>query len=424
MKSFLDEYNLHHTFLHHCMYGSSRRKHTKLVHNIDALCDIGLLCDDSHDHEPWGVTSQGWATAEETAYPWPLCRRMALLVALQVQQYGVACETPPCAKQASQLDSMRQQTDHQLTTKGLPWVSEFQRIEYMPADSPLPPNAKLLATPPVGYIASGNQKTVGILRSPEEFVQEALSNGHPGIAADRLPAPMRSAVEFCTQHAGHYVAQHRSSVLRNMIARAEQLKEEEDRLKAGLSSRIRKVLDSKRILLFKELLVESGSTDSNLHEDMCTGFDLTGKLPLSNVFEPKFRPAAISTESLRSVADRARHSLINSIKSSGDSEIDRGVYDSTLKELERGLLVGPIDPDDIPKGSTLTRRFGVRQKDKVRPIDDYKASLVNSSVTGRDGHPAWHRPHSLFGRSHLERQPRKTMGQTSSCQVLGPGICL
>ena len=73
--------------------------------------------------------------------------------------------------------------------------------------------------------------------------------------------------------------------------------------------------------------------------------------------------------------------MINSIKSSGDSEIDRGVYDSTLKELERGLLVGPIDPDDIPKGSTLTRRFGVRQKDKVRPIDDYKASLVNSSVT-------------------------------------------
>ena len=189
MKSFLEEFQLHHTFLHHCMYGSSRRKHTKLVHNIDALSGIGVLCDDSHDHEPWGVTSQGWATAEETAYPWPLCRRMATLVALQIQQYGVACETPPCARQASQLDSMRQQTDHQLTTKGLPWVSEFQRIEYMPADTPLPPNAKLIATPPVGYIASGNQKTVGILRSPEEFVQEALSNGHPGIGADRLPAP-------------------------------------------------------------------------------------------------------------------------------------------------------------------------------------------------------------------------------------------
>ena len=186
-------------------------------------------------------------------------------------------------------------------------------------------------------------------------------------------------MEFCTQHTAHYVAQHRSSVLRDMIARAEQLKEDEEKWKASLSSRIRKVLDSKRILLFKELLIKSGSTDLNLHEDMCTGFDLTGKLPLSNVFEPKFRPAAISTESLRSVADRARHALIDSIRRSGDAEIDIGVYDSTVKELERGLLIGPIDPDVVPTGSTLTRRFGVRQKDKVRPIDDYKVETYKDA---------------------------------------------
>ena len=29
----------------------------------------------------------------------------------------------------------------------------------------------------------------------------------------------------------------------------------------------------------------------------------------------------------------------------------------------------------------MTRRFGVQQKGKVRPIDDYKASMVNSAVT-------------------------------------------
>ena len=36
---------------------------------------------------------------------------------------------------------------------------------------------------------------------------------------------------------------------------------------------------------------------------------------------------------------------------------------------------------DMPSGATLTRRFGIRQKNKMRPIDDYKASFVNSSVT-------------------------------------------
>ena len=35
----------------------------------------------------------------------------------------------------------------------------------------------------------------------------------------------------------------------------------------------------------------------------------------------------------------------------------------------------------LPAGSTLTRRFGVFQKGKMRPIHDHKASLVNSSVT-------------------------------------------
>ena len=46
-----------------------------------------------------------------------------------------------------------------------------------------------------------------------------------------------------------------------------------------------------------------------------------------------------------------------------------------------GFLQGPIDVKTIPSGATLTRRFGVLQKDKVRPIDAYKASMVNSAVT-------------------------------------------
>lgn len=38
-------------------------------------------------------------------------------------------------------------------------------------------------------------------------------------------------------------------------------------------------------------------------------------------------------------------------------------------------------PCSLPPGSTLIRRFGVEQKNKTRPIVDYKASFVNSSVT-------------------------------------------
>ena len=113
------------THFHHCMYGSSRRKHTCLVHNIKTVCDMQLFCDNSHPHEAWGRSDTGWATAQETAYPWPLSRRLAALIALHLQNHGVRCPTPSFAKHASQLDGIRQQTFMQHTATGLPWVPEF-----------------------------------------------------------------------------------------------------------------------------------------------------------------------------------------------------------------------------------------------------------------------------------------------------------
>ena len=89
----------------------------------------------------------------------------------------------------------------------------------------------------------------------------------------------------------------------------------------------------------------------------------------------------MATESLRSIADRARTILLENVKSSGNSDIDEGVMAATTAEIEKGLLIGPLSASALPAGSTLTRRFRVLQKGKVRPIDDYKASLVSSSVT-------------------------------------------
>eukprot|EP00435_Cladocopium_sp_Y103_P067764 s200_g30.t1 len=79
-------------------------------------------------------------------------------------------------------------------------------------------------------------------------------------------------------------------------------------------------------------------------------------------------------------ASKARGALLTSVKSSGDRELDVGVYEATLEELDKGFIQGPVDPTLLPDGATLTRRFGVAERGKVRPIDDYKASLVNSAV--------------------------------------------
>ena len=369
------------THFHHCMYGSSRRKHTCLVHNIKTVCDMQLFCDNSHPHEAWGRSDTGWATAQETAYPWPLSRRLAALIALHLQNHGVCCPTPSFAKHARQLGGIRQQTFMQHTATGLPWVPEFSHTAQIPAAAPVPHNAKLLTTPLLGDVARVGYKTIGILRSPREFMDAAIAAGHPGQNLDQLPEPMKNAVEFITTRSPQEVAQHRSEVLRKMIHRAAQLADHEAALKGDMSGRRRAILEKKRLLLFKELLVEAGSNDVNLVEDICNGFDLTGKLPEFNQFDKKFRPAALPTDALRSIADRARCALLSNVRSSGNAQVDAGVLQATLKEKEMGFLHGPVDAASIPPGATLTRRFGVAQKDKVRPIDDYKASLVNSSVT-------------------------------------------
>jgi len=154
-----------------------------------------------------------------------------------------------------------------------------------------------------------------------------------------------------------------------MVAKAVQLFHEEECLKQRLSLRRREVLAQKRLVLFKWLLEMSGSVDTELFSDLCSGFDLTGTLPESNTFAERFRPAHLPADVLRGFAKNGRTSLFSSVKGSGENLLDSGVYDATLKELDKGFLIGPVDLDTLAEGATLTRRFGVRQKEKIRPID-------------------------------------------------------
>ncbi len=61
------------------------------------------------------------------------------------------------------------------------------------------------------------------------------------------------------------------------------------------------------------------------------------------------------------------------------------LFTTTLKEVEKGFIQGPIKKEELPAGATLRKRFPVKQKNNVRPIDDYKASLVNFAVTQNEG---------------------------------------
>ena len=217
--------------------------------------------------------------------------------------------------------------------------------------------------------------------SPEEFVQKALEIGHPTRMHSFFPDEMEEVVSHYMSSSTASIAQARTEEIKRWLHLKQSLSNEELSLKASMSERRREVLKNKDLCLFQHLLKDAMHGDSDLVEQLATGFDLTGGLPESQVFARKVRPAAISCSDLRRIADLSREGMIQTVKSSGDPELDEQLYSATLKEVNKGFLVGPIDPKTLPSGSTLTRRFGVKQKSKTRPIDDYKASFVNSSVS-------------------------------------------
>ena len=63
---------LHEMLFHHCMFGSQRKKRTKLLVNHSCYNHLNRACDGSHAHEPWGQTSNGRATAQEVAWMGPV----------------------------------------------------------------------------------------------------------------------------------------------------------------------------------------------------------------------------------------------------------------------------------------------------------------------------------------------------------------
>ena len=376
------------TDFHHCMFGSSRRKLTRLIHNIPSFHQLHHLCDNQHEHEPWGQKPDGsWATSEETAYPWPLARAIAAQVLLQLQDFGVQCHPPSFAQQEATLQAMRASTDIQPRKHLPPFVPEFKQISTQAHDASLPPYSRKLSTPKRGQIASATKDhvTVGVHFSPEEFVAEALSLRHPTEQQSLFPREVKENVAYLSKSTIHEVAMKRTERIREWTSYAIDHDNREKSAKAVLSHRIASVLKEKRLGLLDKLIKDSGHEDVTLVDDLTKGFDLTGSLPPSGVFSHKFRPASMTCDDLRKVSELSKSVIIESLQSSGDHELDVGLYEATLKEVEKGFLEGPICPASLPLGSTLTKRFPVKQKNKVRPIDDYKASLVNFAVTQSEG---------------------------------------
>ena len=175
----------------------------------------------------------------------------------------------------------------------------------------------------------------------------------------------------------------------------------------------KKVLTKKRLLLFEEMLNETGHGDGNLVKDL-QGFKLTGPIPSVPGFRKKLTPSTLTEDDLRRNASRMRKATLMSTRGSGDKELDAAVVEATSKELKKGWLTGPFSETYLEPHACVSRRFGIKQKNKCRPIDNLRESNINSTTSAEDTIPV-HTADVIGAGICVRMQAEKDEGLTRGC---------
>ena len=174
------------------------------------------------------------------------------------------------------------------------------------------------------------------------------------------------------------------------MPRAKALAAYEAEFKQSLAPHLQHILKPKRLLLLKEIVAAEGYPDPGVFEELSFGTELTGEVPATGVFDPVFKPALMTEDDLVEQSKISNKAIYHSVRSSGDSEVDSIVFQKTLEERDAGWLRGPIPFHELGSGCILSRRFGLKQPNKVRLIDDLSKSNINSTVQTSESP----RPHS------------------------------
>ena len=224
------------------------------------------------------------------------------------------------------------------------------------------------------------EAVVGVAWDVASFMAEAAKRGHPKHVLHGLPECLCEAIKTANRTSERDLCLQRNAELHKWFARARELREEEESLHESLADHLKVVLKSKKLLLMGEMLAASGYKDTGLHEEIAKGFSISGPIPSKAVFKPCCELATLSVEELRAGAKIVRRGIIQATENSVDRPLSEEIHSITMDEVKRGWLQGPIQIGDLPPTASVTRRFGISQSNKTRPIDDFSESLINQTT--------------------------------------------
>lgn len=416
-----------------CEYGSEHKKATAFLANFSAD-RLRQRCTGNHTHKSWNVEkaedgSWRFDTAKEAEYPTKLAKQLALALfdkLLESQQFKLQDNLEDHAPKVSSEAQPRR-------PKGPLLLTEFKTKVVVSCDPEQVPPETIpeAATPPLQGIPVGSKRldvqpvfnekgekvrlsaTYGIFYNPEEFIQRALQLEHPSDTFLPIDDANMEAIRFILREGPVKTAQHRTRMLNHFLERAKSLQAEEARLHESLDQSIRPVLATKRLLLFREMLVEAGVDDPQLFDDLRFGFRLVGDLQPSGQFQPQWKPASLDVEQLKQTAVWAQRAVIASCrKGLDDLEMAQAVWDETMVQTmpDKQWVKGPFTAEQITQrlgpSWVPSRRFGVRQNGKIRPVDDFSQFLINATVS-------CHEKIDLEGLDHICSTARFFMGAST-----------
>ena len=196
---------------------------------------------------------------------------------------------------------------------------------------------------------------------------------HPFDLCRALPDNLLRVIFAILTEGPVFVMRRRLKLLAKWKAWKLELAEQEKALHRELEPGVESILRSKSLLLLERIAVDLDWPDVNIHREL-------------RVFPVEQRPAPISVQELFQQAKYLRPTIWGSISNAESSEISR---DITLEEsLEKGWLEPLRSKEELdarfPLGWIPVRRFGIVQRNKLRPIDDLSENGVNSAYMVSD----------------------------------------
>lgn len=398
-----------------CCHGGERPVWRQWATNCKALLRLNATCQCAlrgFVHAPFEILRNNtgkwnFDTASEAAYPLILCRRVAQIIYEAVLAKGFL----PLPLDISQADAhpatkrQRRRASVGLFVRGnkLPqMVSEFGEVITMQLSggNRVGSTIQLSDSGKVGKVIrriegvnsesstlreSDTSYAVGVFRSPELFLQQAAELRHPIDLESSLPDILKKNIFWALTTTASEINAFRLNQLKLLRQLVHNTAEPDAAIFRTMSPQNRVILQGKKFSALRIILQQADYDDVAIVDEIIAGIPLVGPYPKSHIFPPKLRSASITVDQLRSGSKWMRRGIIPKIQSSGDTVVDEKVWLEALEERDKGWLSGPFTESQLqekfPEGFVVSRRFGLKQAGKIRSIDDFSESLVNSAIS-------------------------------------------